>query len=58
MLLPIKKEVNYYEITLSYQVLVLTYDVFEPYLFVLEYKNMIPDDGYQLKGNDRIVWSL
>jgi hypothetical protein len=50
--------VNYYEITLSYQVLVLTYDVFEPYLFVLEYKNMIPDDGYWLRGNEMIVWSL
>ena len=42
-LLPIKTEELHYEIAWSFQVLVLSYVAFQPYLFDLECMDMIPD---------------
>ena len=42
-LLPIETEEPHYEITWSFQVLVLSYVTFQPYMFALECMDMIPD---------------
>ena len=42
-LLPIEIEELHYEITWSFQVLILSYVAFQPYLFALEYMDMIPN---------------